>query len=81
MIANPSETAILPPEPPWDGASRKLALPADHEWATPCERSGLLETPRYEKTVAWLQKLARAAPQLSMVSLGRSAEGRDIWMV
>jgi hypothetical protein len=81
VIANPSETAILPPEQPWDGASRNLALPADHEWATPCERSGLLRTPRYAETVAWLQKLAEAAPQLNMVSLGKSAEGRDIWMV
>jgi hypothetical protein len=77
----PSGTAILPPELPWDGKSRELALPADHEWATPCERSGLERTPRYDETVAWLRRLVDRSPRLSMLSLGRSAEGRDIWMV
>jgi murein tripeptide amidase MpaA len=41
----------------------------------------LTATPRYEETVAWLRSLVEAAPELEMVSLGRSPEGRDIWMV
>lgn len=80
-LAQPAETAILPPELPWHGKSLELALPADHEWATPFERSGLERTPRYDETVAWLERLVAASPRLHMLSLGQSAEGRDVWMV
>ena len=71
----------LPPERPWAGPSESLQLPADHPWATPAERSGLTETPTYDDTVVWLRRLVAAAPELSMESLGKTAEGRDIWMV
>ena len=80
-VARPAETAILPPDLPWDGKSRELALDPSHEWATPCEKSGLERTPRYAETIGWLRRLVDAAPQLQMISLGKSAEGRDIWMV
>jgi murein tripeptide amidase MpaA len=78
---DPARTAVLPPEPPWSGHSRSLAAPADDPWATPCERSGFRRTPRYEETVEWLRRLAAAAPELQLVSLGRTPEGREIWMV
>jgi murein tripeptide amidase MpaA len=71
---------FLPPALPWDGASRELALPPEHEWATPCERTGLTETPRYDETIAWLRKLAAATRDIELVSIGTSAEGRTIWM-
>ena len=71
----------LPPETPWDGASRRLAVPGDDPWATPFEKSGLTDTPRYDETVAWLGKLADASPEVEMVALGTSPEGRTIWMV
>jgi murein tripeptide amidase MpaA len=73
--------AVLPPPPPWSGSSRELVLTADDPWATPFENSGLKETPRYDETVAWLERLVAAAPELTMVSIGRSHEGRDIVMV
>ncbi len=72
---------ILPPELPWSGKSLELAVDPTHEWATPFETSGLERTPRYAETAAWLERLADAAPELTMVSLGKSAEGRDVWMV
>lgn len=72
--------AFLPPALDWAGASRALALSPDHPWATPAERTGLERTPRYEETVAWLRQLAAAAPEIDMVSIGTSAEGREIWM-
>ncbi len=71
---------ILPPALPWEGKTKALALPADHEWATFFERSGLKATPSYAATAAWLKKLAAAAPEINLVSLGKSPEGRDIWM-
>ncbi len=73
--------APLPPEVPWDGKSQQLIVPDDDPWITPSERTGLTATPSYEETVAWLENLAAAAPELRMVSLGKSYEGRDIWMV
>lgn len=73
--------AVLPPELSWSGRSRSLALPPEHPWATPFEKSGLQRTPRYDETVAWLQRLAGSGPELRLVSLGKSPEGRDLWMV
>jgi hypothetical protein len=72
---------VLPPVAPWSGKSEALALAPDHPWATPAERTGLTETPRYEETVAWLRRLAEASPEIEMVSIGRSPEQRDIWLV
>ena len=76
-----SRTAILPPAPEYKGASRALIVPASDPWITPAERTQLKTTPRYDETVAYLRKLVAAAPQLKLVSLGKSGEGRDIWMV
>ena len=71
----------LPPVIPWDGASRALVVTPDNPWITPCEMSGLVDTPSYDETVAWLERLVAAAPQLEMISIGRSLEGREVWMV
>ena len=80
--AQPSfEPAELPPLPPWDGASRALMRAADDPWVTPSEATGLTASPSYDETVAWLGKLVAAAPELTLVSLGLSPEGREIWMV
>jgi len=76
-----SSLVLLPPEPAWRGASRSLALDPGHEWATPFEQSGLEDSPSYDDTVAWLQRLVKASPQLEMLSLGKSGEGRDLWLV
>jgi len=73
--------SLLPPVMEWSGKSESLVVPGDDPWITPAERMQLAATPDYEETVAWLQKLVAAAPELEMVSIGRSLEGRDIWMV
>ncbi|MEP6821364.1 MAG: M14 family metallopeptidase [Chthoniobacterales bacterium] len=74
--------AILPPLVPWEGKSRALIVAKDDPWITPSEKSDLRTTPTYDQTVSWLQKLVAAAPeQLQMPSLGKSPEGRDIWLV
>ncbi len=71
----------LPPLAPWHGKSLELAVPPDHPRATPFERDGMVATPSYDETVAWLERLAAAAPELRIVSLGTSPEGREIAMV
>jgi murein tripeptide amidase MpaA len=73
--------AILPPLVPWNGKSRALAVAKDDPWITPSEKSDFRLSPSYDETVAWLRKLVAAAPELKMISLGQSPEGRDIWMI
>ena len=73
--------AILPPELPWSGRSLALVAPAGHPWITPSEAAGFERTPGYDETVAWLRRLAAAAPEIQLVPLGKSPEGRTIWMV
>ncbi len=77
----PDPNEILPPVPAWNGKSLSLVVPADHEWATPFEKRGLKTTPRYRETVAWLRRLADRSEHVQMVSLGKSDEGRTIWLV
>lgn len=74
-------TAVLPPEIPWNGRSKQFAVLPGDPWMTPSEASGLAQTPRYDETVAWLRRLCDVSPQLEMLSIGRTPEGRDIWMV
>jgi len=73
--------SYLPPVQDWSGASESLIVADDDPWITPAERTQLRATPGYDETVAWLQTLVDAAPELEMVSIGRSLQGRDIWMV
>ena len=56
-------------------------MAADHPWITPTERSGMIDTPDYAETVAWLEKLAAASPRVETISFGRSAQGRDLCAV
>ena len=70
-----------PPLPAWNGKSRELIRPASDPWITPAEAAGFHRTPSYDATVAWLRRLTAATQQVRLVSLGRSAEGRTIWMV
>ncbi|RTR27641.1 M14 family metallopeptidase [Shewanella atlantica] len=73
--------AILPPAIEWHGKSEALLLDADDEWATPFEQNGLKTSPDYEETFAWLDTLIEQTDKLKKVSLGKSPQGRDIWMI
>ncbi len=73
--------SILPPVAAWNGKSESLIVNAANPWITPTEKSGFVTTPTYNETINWLQKLAAASPLISMVSIGKSAEGRDIVML
>lgn len=81
VIAQAEIPPQLPPLPPWGGETRALIAEADDPWVTPAEESGLTETPTYDETVAFAHRLAEASPDLGMVSIGASAQGRDIWML
>ncbi len=72
---------ILPPELSWQGRSEKFIRPTDDSWVSPAERSGLTQTPDYPATIAWLRKLVDHSPYLSMLSIGKSGQQRDLWLV
>jgi len=73
-----SPADLLPPAPPWSGASEKLIVPSDHPWITPAEKTGLTDSPSYDQTVAWLTKLAAASPHIALETLGITAQGRKL---
>jgi murein tripeptide amidase MpaA len=77
----PVPAPSLPPAPAWNGVSRQLIRPPSDPWITPAEASGFRRTPAYDVTVAWLRRLAEATPQVKLLSLGRTPEGREVWMV
>lgn len=73
--------AILPPTIEWHGKSESLLAAPDSEWATPFEKNGLKTSPSYDETFAWLDKLIAQSDMLKKVSIGKSPQGRDIWMI
>jgi hypothetical protein len=81
LASDSAKTAIMPPLQRWDGASRKLVAAKNDPWITPAEKADFRTTPLFDETVAWLQRLVAAAPELKMLSIGKSNEGRDIWLV
>jgi hypothetical protein len=77
----PTPDQILPPAPAWRGASERLIAPPADPWITPSERTGLTATPSYDETIAWLRRLDAASPLVRMESFGRTAQGRELWVV
>jgi hypothetical protein len=73
--------SILPPIREWHGKSEALIAESSNPWITPTEKSGFITTPSYIETMNWLKKLSDASPLLTMVSIGKSPEGRDIMML
>lgn len=70
----------LPPLLPWQGTTESLIKPK-HPWVTPAELTNLTETPDYAATVSYLQKLVASSELLRMESIGKSPQGRDIWLI
>ncbi len=72
---------LLPPLLPWNGKSKSLIVDSSNPWITPSELTGLTETPSYEETMAWLEKLSQSSPYIAINSIGVSEQGRIIQMV
>jgi hypothetical protein len=50
----------------------------ENDWQTWWEKSGFLETPRYEATIAYCKRLAEASPEVHYTVFGVSPNGRDL---
>ena len=72
---------FLPPVQPWSGASEALLAKPNDPWITPSEKTGLTETPSYSETIAYLKKLGKASPLLSVQEFGYTAQGRPLYVV
>ncbi|AZG71588.1 M14 family metallopeptidase [Shewanella livingstonensis] len=81
QITHLENDSILPPIHPWSGASETLLLSADQPWATPFEQQDYVSSPNYHDTMEWLDKLVDSSDVLQKVSIGKSPQGRDIWMI
>lgn len=51
------------------------------DWNTDYEKSGFRETPRYNQTIDFCQRLANASPMAALVNLGVSPGGKEIPMM
>ena len=58
-----------------------LLAQSDNDWQTYYEKSGFLETPRYEETIAYCRRLDAASDWVSYQSFGKSPQGRDLPLV
>jgi len=65
----------------WNGKSELLICKPTNPWITQTEKSNFVTTPSYDETMAWFKKLCDASPLLTMVSIGKSVEGRAIYMI
>ncbi|MGB5418904.1 M14 family metallopeptidase [Algibacter sp.] len=81
LIGSAVAQTVLPPVMDWHGKSEYLIATANNPWLTPSEKSDFRTTPSYNETVNWFKKLTTASPLLSMVSIGKSVEGRHIYMI
>src|SRR5690606_12005882 len=71
----------LPPVLPWSGHSLSLIASDQHPWITPAEQYDFIQTPDYASTMTWLERLVAASPEMEMVTIGVSEQGREIKMV
>jgi len=55
--------------------------PVPREWLTPAEASGFRSTPGYDETIAFLQRLERRMPEMTLRFYGSSAAGRPLPLV
>ncbi len=81
LSAETSAEDLLPPLAPWHGNSEALLVGSDNPWQTPAEKTQLTDTPDYLETILFLDKLVESDNRLQKLSLGKSPQGRDIWMI
>src|SRR6187401_2139991 len=81
VVLSSTAQSILPPLIEWHGKSESLIAKTHDPWITAAEKSGFVTTPDYKETMSWFKKLTDASPLLTMISIGKSVEGRDIFMI
>src|SRR4051794_26669685 len=66
----------------WLGSIPPVVSAQSPDWRTPAEASDYRTTPDYAATVAYLERIAAAAPgQVRIENFGKTGEGRDLKIV
>lgn len=60
---------------------QSVSPPSPPEWQTPAEKTDYRETPRYDETMAYCEKLDAGSPLIRFTRFGRSGEGRPLPLV
>ena len=81
LVLSSTAQSFLPPAIEWHGKSEALIAKTNNPWITAAEKSNFVTTPDYNETMNWFKKLTAGSPLLTMVSIGKSVEGRDIYMI
>lgn len=55
--------------------------PGANDWLTLYEKSNYLQTPRYEETIDYCKRIAKASPWVRYTSFGRTPQGKDLPLV
>jgi len=76
-----ADESLLPPIDDWHGKSEHLIQSSSNPWQTPSEKLNLISSPNYKETFKYLDKLVASDQRLNKISIGKSPQGRDIWMV
>ena len=61
--------------------AQSVASPTPAEWQTHAEKTDYRETPRYDETIEYCEKLDAASPLIRFTTFGRSGEGRPLPLV
>jgi hypothetical protein len=76
-----SAQELLPPVQKWHGKSVELIAKTNDPWITHTEKNNFTTTPSYDETMAWFKKLVQSTTTMKYVSIGASAQGREIPMI
>ncbi len=57
---------------------RNPSIDVPSEWLTETERTQFRQTPRYDETIAYCRRLAKASEWIDLQSFGTSPEGREL---
>jgi hypothetical protein len=79
-LAQEFPNADLLRQPPRVAAA--VTCPKVEDWSTPSEKSCYRTTPRYDETIAYISRIAKAASrQVRTESFGRTGQGRELLAV
>jgi hypothetical protein len=79
-LAQEFPNADLLKQPPRVAAA--VTCPKVEDWSTPSEKSCYRTTPRYDETIAYISRIAKAAsPQVRTESFGQTGQGRELLAV
>lgn len=77
-LDNLSPETFLPPIPAWSGASEALIAKPGDAWITPSEVTGLMASPDYDDTLAFLRKMDPQSALMRIEPIGTTPEGRTL---